>query len=143
MILNRLLPNATSVLAIIDELFCAFNNALRLSAHQHFARKLKANAKAIVRRKNKIAEKIAAGIADTKAEQAKVKATSIVGLNPGDLGLILFGKLSKDGYAALDAPIVTAFTKEKILEAHRKIRCHNFAIYYCFLILSHLFTAWS
>ena len=66
--MNGLLPNATGVLAIIDEMFRAFKNALRLSTHQHFARKIKANVKTTVRRKNKIAEKIATRIAVTEAE---------------------------------------------------------------------------
>ena len=62
-ILNGLLSNATNVLTIMDEIFHAFKNALHLSTHQQFARKIKVNEKAIMRRKNTIAEKVAAGIA--------------------------------------------------------------------------------
>ena len=81
-------------------------------------RKKATNTKAIVRRKNAIAEKIAAGIAVTKAEQAKVQDTSIVGLNHVDLGPIFFGKLSKDGYAAIagSEPLWTSYFVSPVAE---------------------------
>ena len=82
-----------------------------------------------LRRTNGSAEKISAGTVVSKAEQAKVKNTLVVDLNPGDLGSILLCKLSKDGCTALDSHIVTAFTKEKMLEAHRKV------CYYIFHVL--------
>ena len=55
----------------------------------------------------------------TEAERAKTR--SVVGLNPMDLGPILFGKLTENGYADPKSPIATAFTKEKILESHDKV----------------------
>jgi len=70
---------------------------------------------------NDIVAKITAGTVVSEAERAKAKATSIVDLNPGDLGPILFGKLPKDGYSSSNTPIVTAFTKDNISEAHRKL----------------------
>ena len=58
-----------------------------------------------------------------EAEQGKAKVTLIIGLNPGDLGPILSGKLPKDRYAASNSATATAFTKEKILKSHLKVRC--------------------
>ena len=118
-IINGLLPNSTTVLAIMDELFRAFKADLRSYTHDHYARKIKANSKAIVKRKLEIARKIAVGELVTEAERAKTR--SVVGLNPMDLGPILFGKLTENGYADPKSPIATAFTKEKILESHDKV----------------------
>ena len=142
-ILNGLLPDATSVLAIMDDIFRASKNVFRLSTYQHFTRKTKATTKAILRRNSNIADKIAAGIEVTEAEQKKAKYRLIVGLNPGDLGPILFRKLPKDGYYASNAHIITAFTKGKVLEAHRKVWRH---IFHHILLFHHImlpfFTAW-
>ena len=119
-ILNGLLPNSTTVSTIMDKLYRAFKIACRVSTHLVYARKIKANAKAIPRRMLAIAQKLARGEVVTEQERGKV--TSIVSLNPGDLGDILYGRLSDDGFAAINSPIAKAFTKEKILEAHRKVR---------------------
>ena len=118
-IMNGLLPNSTAVMAIMDELFRAFKDKLRKSTHEQYSKKIKANAKQITRRKAEIARKIAGGQEVTDEEKAKTR--SVVGLNPMDLGPILFGELTEDGYAAPDSPIAAGFTKEKVLEAHRKL----------------------
>ena len=55
----------------------------------------------------------------TEAERAKTR--SVVGLNPMDLGPILFGKLTKDGHADSNVPIATAFIKEKLLASRNKV----------------------
>ena len=89
------------------------------STHNHYAKKIKMNAMQISRRKAKIARKIAGGIEVTEAEKAKTR--SIVGLNPMDLGPILYGELSDEGDPHPSSPIATAFTREKIMEAHRKL----------------------
>ena len=75
--------------------------------------------KAITKRKLEIARKVASDEVVTEAERAKTR--SVVGLNPMDLGPILFGKLTKDRHADSNSPIVTAFTKEKILSSHDKV----------------------
>ena len=111
----------------MDELYRAFKIACRVSTHLVYARKIKANAKAIARRKLAIAQKLARG--EVVSEQERGKVTSIVSLNPGDLGDILYGRLSDDGFAAINSPIAKAFTKEKILEAHRKVRRFTIEIY--------------
>ena len=118
-ILNGLLPNSTAVMAIMDELFRAFKDKLRQSTHEVYSKKIKANAKAILRRKAEIAHKIASGEVVTEAERAKTR--TVVGLNPMDLGPILFGEVTKDGHAAPDSPIAMGFTKEKVMAAHSKL----------------------
>ena len=55
-----------------------------------YAKKIKANAKHVQRRKTEIANKIARGKDDSEADLAKTRST--VGLNPMDLGPILFGE---------------------------------------------------
>jgi len=107
------------VLAIMDDLYCTFKAALRKSTHDYYAKKIKAYSKAITNHKLKIARKIASGEVVTEAECAKTR--SVIGLNPMDLGPILFGKLTKDGHADSNSPIATAFTKEKILASHDKV----------------------
>ena len=119
-ILNGLLPNSTPVSAIMDELYRAFKIACRISTHLVYARKIKVNTRAIAQRKLAIAKKLARG--EVVSEQERGKVTLIVSLNPGDLGNILYGHLSGDGFAAINSPIAKSFTKEKILEAHRKVR---------------------
>lgn len=103
----------------MDDLYCAFKAALRKSTHDHYAKKIKANSKAIMKRKLEIARKVASGEVVTEAERAKTR--SVVGLNPMDLGPTLFGKLTKNGHADSNSPIATAFTKEKILASHDKV----------------------
>ena len=83
--------------------FCAFKSALRISTHQHYTMKIKANMKVFIRRRNKIAEKIVA------------EGDGYVGRWPESWWLELF----KDRYAASNAHIITAFTKEKVSEAHQ------------------------
>lgn len=138
-ILNGLIPNATSISAIMNELFRAFKSGLRISTHQHYTKKIKANAKAITRLKFYIAEKFSSGAAVSEAERTKAKATYIFSLNPGNLGPILFGKLSSDGYAAPDAPIFKAFTKDKILEAHQKVCRVKCVVFHSVISSSHSF----
>ena len=118
-IINGLLPNSTAVLAIMDELFRAFKNSLRKSTHDHYAKKIKANGVNITRRKAEIARMIAAGEVVTPAERAKTR--SVVGLNPMDLGPILFGNLTDEGYPNPNSPMATGFTKAKVMEAHKKL----------------------
>ena len=50
-ILNGLLPNATSLLAIMDEIFRAFKSGLCISTHRHYAEKIKADSKGVTRLK--------------------------------------------------------------------------------------------
>ena len=49
-IINGLLPNSTTVLAIMDDLYCAFKADLHKCTHDHYAEKIKANSKAITNR---------------------------------------------------------------------------------------------
>ena len=56
-IINGLLPNSTTVLAIMDDLYCAFNAILRKSTHGHYVKKIKANSKATTKRTLEIARK--------------------------------------------------------------------------------------
>ena len=49
------------------------------------------------------------------------KTRSVIGLNPMDLGPILYGELTEDGFANPGSPIAKGFTKEKIMAAHRKL----------------------
>merc|ERR1719343_1881756 len=106
-------------MAIMDELFRAFKDALKHSIHNHYAKKIKANAKQVQRRKAEIASKIARG--EDASETELAKTSSVVGLNQIDLGPILFGELTEDGFANPSSPIATGFTKEKVMAAHRKL----------------------
>ena len=120
-ILHGLLPNSTAVSAVMDELFRAFKIAFRKATLKHFARKIKTQAQMIRRRKLEIAKRIANGEAVSAADQDKAKVKSIVSLNASDLGPILYGELTDDGFAADGSPIATCFTKEKIMAAHKKV----------------------
>ena len=110
-IINGLLPNSTAVMAIMDELFRAFKDALKHSIHNHYAKKIKANAKQVQRRKAEIASKIARG--EDASETELAKTSSVVGLNQIDLGPILFGELTEDGFANSSSPIATKFKKKR------------------------------
>ena len=81
-IINGLLPNSTAVMAIMDELFRAFNGALKHLIHSHYAKKTKANAKQVQRRKAEIASKIARGEDASETELAKTHLAG--GLNQID-----------------------------------------------------------
>ena len=119
-ILCGLLPNSTSVSAIMDELFRAFKIASRAATQKVFAKRVKANAKAIAKLKLDIARKLANGEEVSDAEKAKVNVVATLG--PGDLGEILWGELDENGYGAPNSPMVTSFTKAKNDEAHAKVR---------------------
>ena len=120
-ILHGLLPNSTAVSAVMDELFRAFKIAFTQATHKHFARKIKTQAQMIRRRKLEIAKRIANGEAVSAADQDQAKVKSVVSLNAFDLGPILYGQLTDDGFAADDSPIATCFTKEKIMAAYKKV----------------------
>ena len=92
-IINGLLPNLTTVLAIMDDLYCAFKAVLRKSTRDHYAKKIKANSKVITKRKLEIARKVASGKVVTEVERAKTR--SVIGLNPMDLGPSFFCKLTR------------------------------------------------
>ena len=110
-IINGLLPNSTTVMAIMDKLFRAFKGALKHSIHGHYAKKIKANAKQVQRRKAEIASKVARGEATSETELAKTRL--VVGLNQMDLGPILFRELLEDEFANPSSPIATRFTKKR------------------------------
>ena len=118
-IINGLLPNSTAVMTIMDELFRAFNGALKHLIHSHYAKKTKANAKQVQRRKAEIASNIARG--EDASETKLAKTRSVVRLNQMDLSPISFGELTKDGFTNPSPPIATGFTKEKVMAAHRKL----------------------
>ena len=111
----------TAVSAVMDELFRAFKIAFTQATHKHFARKIKTQAQMIRRRKLEIAKRIANGEAVSAADQDRAKVKSVVSLNAFDLGPILYGQLTDDGFAADDSPIATCFTKEKIMAAYKKV----------------------
>ena len=136
-IINGLLPNSTTVLAIMDELHRAFENALRQSTHEHRSRKIEKNATQISGRKVEIARKSARG--ESAAEDERCKTKSVVALDPMDLGPILFGEPTKDGFSRPNSPIGQGFTKEKIIEAHRK-GSHCF---YFWPGMTHTFCSWD
>jgi len=118
-ILNGLLPNSTSVAAVMDELFRKFKIATRAATQKVFAKKIKANAKAVTAKKLEIAQRLANDESVPASEYAKVNVVAT--LNPSDLGEILYGELDEDGYAAAESPIAESFTKEKIEAAHEKV----------------------
>lgn len=95
--MNGLLPNLIAVLAIMDELFRLFKDSLKHSTHEHLSTKIKANATKLTRLKAELAQTIANREAVTDKDKAKTR--SVVSLTLMDLGHILFGDLTKDGYA--------------------------------------------
>ena len=118
-ILCGLLPNSTSVSAIMDKLFRAFKIASRKATQKVFAKKIKANAKAVAKLKAEMARKLANNEEVSEAEKAKVNV--VANLSPADLGEILWGVLDENGYAAPNSPMATSFTKAKIEEAQAKV----------------------
>ena len=111
--------DSTVGMAIMDKLFRAFKGALKHSIHSHYAKKIKANAKQVQRRKAEIASKVARGEATSETELAKTRL--VVGLDQMDLGPILFRELLEDEFANPSSPIATRFTKEKVMAVHRKL----------------------
>ena len=89
-ILLGLLPNSTSVLAVLDELFRAFKIAIRKATQRVYAKKIKTNARSVRRKKLEIAERMARNEEVPSSKLAKVNIET--SLNPGDLGKILYGK---------------------------------------------------
>ena len=118
-IICGLLPNSTTVSAVMDELYRAFKIATRKATQTVFAAKVKANAKAVQKLKLEIAQQLAQG--EEVPEKRRSKVTAVASLNPGDLGEILYGKLDENGYANPSSPMAEAFTKEKILAAFEKV----------------------
>ena len=118
-IVSGLLPNSTSVSAVLDELFRSFKIAMRKHASLVYAAKIKAHAKAVRAAKIDIAQRKAQGEDIPEKELAKLRA--VVTLGPADLGKILYGELDDKGYGSPDSPMESAFTKEKILTAHEKV----------------------
>ena len=80
---------------------------MNLRTHNLHTKKIKVNPKAIIKRKLEIARKVA--------------SCSVVGLDPMDLGPILFGKLTKDRHVDSNSTIVRAFTKDNILVSYDKV----------------------
>ena len=126
-ILNGLLPNSTSVSAIMDELFRAFKIKTRKATQKVWAQKIKANAKSVAAKKTAIAQRIARG--ETVSPRERSKVNTVATLDPSDLGKILYGKLDENGYGAPNSPIVESFTKEKIEGAHEKV-CARYLSFY-------------
>ena len=53
-IINGFLPNLTTVLTIMENLYCASKDALRNTTHGHYAKKIKTNSKAITKKKPRL-----------------------------------------------------------------------------------------
>ncbi|KAL7425468.1 hypothetical protein ACHAXM_000028, partial [Skeletonema potamos] len=116
--INGLLPNSTAVTAVMDELYRAFKNACRSSTQDVYARKLQANARAVIEKKKDLAARHSRGEKIPQSEYRKVN--TVVSLDRCDLGKILCGELDEHGLPHPTSPITTHFTKEKIDEAMRK-----------------------
>merc|ERR1712197_104723 len=95
-IVSGLLPNSTSVSAVLDELFRSFEIATCKHASLVYAAKIKAHAKAVRAAKIDIAQRKAQGEDIPEKELAKLRA--VVTLGPADLGKILYGELDDKGY---------------------------------------------
>jgi hypothetical protein len=129
-IICGLLPNSTSVSAIMDELFRAFKIAIRKSTQRVFARKVKENAAAVALLKADIAAWIERGEEVCPREQSKVNVVATLTLE--DLGEIMYGKLDKYGHPAPKSPFVKEFTPAKIKAAWDKVslKCYMNSIKY-------------
>lgn len=114
-----LLPNATSVLAVMDELFRAYKADCRIFAQKVFAQKLQKNAREVAELKKEHAARRAVG--ETIPPEELRKVNTVVKLEPEDVGKICFGELTEDGMPAPDSPFAKHFTKEKILRAAKKV----------------------
>ena len=71
-ILLGLLPNSTSVSAVLDEVFCALKIATRKATQQVYAKKIKANARSARRKKLEITKRMAYNGEVPASEIAKV-----------------------------------------------------------------------
>ena len=87
-IILGLLPNSTSVSAVMDELFSAFKMATRRSTQLVYAKKIKANSRAVRLKKLQISQRRARNEEIPASELDKVNVVTM--LNPGDLGDILY-----------------------------------------------------
>ena len=55
-IINGFLPNLTTVLTIMENLYCASKDALRKATQGHYAKKIKVNSKATTKKKPRLPE---------------------------------------------------------------------------------------
>jgi len=124
-ILHGLLPNSTSVSAVMDELYRSFKISTRMETVRVFAGKIYDLAKKIQKYKLDIKTRIENGEAVSEKEKEKVKHPVVATLNPADLGKIIFGT-PVNGYPNPDSPFAKAFTKEKILDAFDKLGYYPF-----------------
>ena len=92
---------------------------VRIQTQQVYARKLKANAREVIRKKQAIAERVRQGKKVSDAEMRKVN--TVVTLKNYDLGAIVYGDLGEDGSPHPDSPIAKYFTRERILAATAKV----------------------
>jgi hypothetical protein len=114
-IICGLLPNSTSITAVMDDLFGAYKQALCRQTQDVHAKKVKKHAHAVKDLKADIARCREAGedISDAKIR----KISTVVTLDESDIGKMNFGVLDENGYPAKDSPWATSFTKEKIMRS--------------------------
>ena len=112
---------------VMDELFGAFKMATRRSTQLVYAKKIKANSRAVRLKKLQISQRRARNEEIPASELDKVNVVTT--LNLGDLGGILYGKLDDDGYGNPNSSMATAFTKEKIDKAMAKVRENSICLY--------------
>jgi hypothetical protein len=130
-LIKVLLPNSTAVTALMDHLFGPYKNWTRERQQVVFAEHIQAHSDMIV----KIKADMAAGI-EVSAEDKK-KLTTVVRMEPEDVGKIVYGKLDENKLPHPDSPIARAFTKPKIKEGAFKVSL-VFVMLHCFL--THLLT---
>ena len=123
-LIHGLCPNTTSVSAVMDELFRAYKISQRANTKKVFALKIRKSADAITAKKAALAAKH--GGAENVPASEMPKVGSIVTLNAGDVGKIMYGDLTADGFPSPTSPIATSFTPEKIANAFAKLGMNPF-----------------
>lgn len=113
-----LLPNSTSVTAVMDDLFGPFKQRTRTATQKIFAAKVKAHAESVKELKADIQRRKEAGEEVTDKEIRKVN--TIVKLDESDVGAIMMGK-TVNGYPAPDSAWSLSFTPEKIRHSLEKV----------------------
>jgi hypothetical protein len=131
-----LLPNSTSITAVMDDLFGAYKQAIRRQTQDIYAEKVKKHAHAVKDLKADIARRREAGEDISDAEIRKI--STVVTLDESDIGKMNFGVLDENGYPAKDSPWATSFTKEKIMRSQAKVSVIAFIMltYHFFISLT-------
>ena len=117
-IIIGLLPNLTSVTALLDELFDCFKQATRIKTQNIYTRKVKENSKAVKKLKEDIAQRKAAGEDISPDDICKINGT--VTLSKVDVSEIFLVPLMMMALQILSCPGKRVSLRRKLIAPWRR-----------------------